>query len=49
MFPVYVKLIVYVKLLIITLIGICIIFSKKNEISKEVFSKNYKLKKNSCK
>ena len=45
MFPIYLKLIVYIKLLIISLIGIYIIFSEKNEITDEKFSKIYKLKK----
>ena len=45
MFPIYLKLIVYAKLLIISLIGIYIIFSKKNESEDEKFSKIYRLKK----
>ena len=39
------KLIVYTKLLIISLIGIYIIFSEKNESADEKFSKIYKLRK----
>ena len=45
MFPVYLKLIVYTKLLIISIIGIYIIFSEKNETSDEKFSKIYKFKR----
>ena len=49
MFPIYLKLIVYTKLLIISLIGIYIIFSEKNESADEKFSKIYKLKKKTTK
>ena len=45
MFPIYLKLIIYTKLLVISLIAICIVFSQKNEIKDENFSKVYKLKK----
>ncbi len=45
MFPIYLKLIVYIKLLIIIIIGIYIIFSQKNETADEKFTKVYKLRR----